>query len=183
MLKSASGAIAELCARSLQPPHSPWLDLATVSGPLTQEMLQKAAGGIVFVADLAGMGKLQQMNLAFALDRLEKQRHARLRHDEAGHGAGRCGLGQCAARPHRRGLAGLATAGGTWRRNPEIASLLLTHLAERGGADAPAVGERAQCAAHAPLAGRLAGAAGGGENLALTALEDEILAEDVGQVL
>ena len=44
MLKSAS-APSPNCARSLQPPHSPWLDLATVSGPLTQEMLQKAAAG------------------------------------------------------------------------------------------------------------------------------------------
>ncbi|HEX5802309.1 MAG TPA: response regulator, partial [Azospira sp.] len=44
LLKSASSVIAELCARSLLPPHAPWLDLAGASGPLTQEMLQKASG-------------------------------------------------------------------------------------------------------------------------------------------
>lgn len=56
----------------MQAPHAPWLDLAGVSGPLSQEILQKATGGVLFVADLAALGKLQQMNLAFALERLEK---------------------------------------------------------------------------------------------------------------
>jgi two-component system nitrogen regulation response regulator NtrX len=35
-------------------------------------MLQNASGGIVFIADLAQLGKLQQMNLVFALERLER---------------------------------------------------------------------------------------------------------------
>jgi two-component system nitrogen regulation response regulator NtrX len=35
-------------------------------------MLQNASGGIVFISDLAQLGKLQQMNLVFALERLER---------------------------------------------------------------------------------------------------------------
>jgi two-component system nitrogen regulation response regulator NtrX len=72
LLKGATGGMAEICARTLQPPRSPWLDLSSVSSALTQEMLEKISGGILFVPDLAALGKMQQMNLAFAVDRLEK---------------------------------------------------------------------------------------------------------------
>ena len=185
MLKSASSAIAELCARSLQPPHSPWLDLAAVSGPLTQEMLQKAAGGILFVADLAGMGKLQQMNLAFALDRLEKNNVMLI-----------CGT--------TKPVTALADAG--WDNTllvrvaevwlalpqltahvdeiPEIAALLLTHLAERG--EVP-MRQLSVSALNALRMHRWQGdwpeLQAAVKNLALTALEEEILAEDVSRIL
>ncbi len=185
MLKSASSAIAELCARSLQPPHSPWLDLAAVSGPLTQEMLQKAAGGILFVADLAGMGKLQQMNLAFALDRLEKNNVMLI-----------CGT--------TKPVTALADAG--WDNTllvrvaevwlalpqltahvdeiPEIAALLLTHLAERG--EVP-MRRLSVSALNALRMHRWQGdwpeLQAAVKNLALTALEEEILAEDVSRIL
>ena len=56
--------MAEICGRTLQPPRAPWLDLSSVSSALTQEMLEKASGGVLFVPDLAALGKLQQMNLA-----------------------------------------------------------------------------------------------------------------------
>ncbi|MDR0735952.1 MAG: response regulator [Zoogloeaceae bacterium] len=68
-IKGGTGVIVELCARTLQRPHSVWLDLLTYSGTLSQEMLQKTAGGLIYISDLAVMGKLQQMNLAFALER------------------------------------------------------------------------------------------------------------------
>ena len=66
------GGMAEICARTLQPPRAPWLDLSGVSSALTQEMLEKVTGGILFVPDLSALGKMQQMNLAFAVERLEK---------------------------------------------------------------------------------------------------------------
>lgn len=72
LLKNASGNIAEICARTLHAPKTPWLDLSASSEPLTQEMLENAAGGILFLADLSLLGKLQQKNLAYALDRLER---------------------------------------------------------------------------------------------------------------
>ena len=72
LLKSASGSIAEICARTLQTPKTPWLDLSASSAPLTQEMLENASGGILFISDLMLLGKLQQKNLVFALDRLDK---------------------------------------------------------------------------------------------------------------
>ena len=72
LLKNASGSIAEICARILHMPMTPWLELSASSEPLTQEMLANAAGGILFLADLSVLGKLQQKNLVYALERLEK---------------------------------------------------------------------------------------------------------------
>jgi DNA-binding NtrC family response regulator len=72
LIKGANGGMAEICARTLQLPRAPWLDLSEVSSALTQEMLEKITGGILFVPNLAVLGKMQQMNLSFAMERLEK---------------------------------------------------------------------------------------------------------------
>ena len=72
LIKGATGGMAEICARTLQAPRSPWLDLSGLSSALTTEMLEKVSGGTLFVPDLAALGKMQQMNLAFAIDRLER---------------------------------------------------------------------------------------------------------------
>ncbi len=185
LLKSACGGIAELCARSLQAPHVPWLDLSSSSAPLTQEMLQQATGGILFVADLAVLGKLQQMNLAFAVDRLEKYKLL---------------LIVACSRP----IKALAESG--WDTTllarlsevwlslpelaahpdeiPEIASLLLTQMAERG--DVPprhfSVGALNALRVHHwngdwPELQMVI------KNLALSSLEEEISAADVTRVI
>lgn len=185
LLKSASGSIAEICARTLQAPHTPWLDLSASSTPLTQEMLYSSEGGILFVSDLMQLGKLQQMNLVFALERLGKH-----------------SLQLIAA--STRPLAALVEAGwdpllvarlgevwvalpqlaGHADEVPEIAALVLAHLAERreiplrhlssGALNALRIhrwpGEWTELLATV-------------KNLALSALEDEISAEDVARVL
>ena len=132
LLRSASGSIAEICARTLQTPKTPWLDLCASSAPLTQVMLENAAGGLLFISDLMVLGRLQQKNLAFAIDRLEKYQ-----------------LQLVAAMP--RPLSALAEAGwdpslvarlgDVWVALPQlaghadevpvIASLVLAHLVER----------------------------------------------------
>lgn len=71
-LKDLHGGVAELCARTLQLPQMPWLDIATLANPVNQEVLQKVQGGVVFCGNLASLGRMQQMNLAFVLDRLDK---------------------------------------------------------------------------------------------------------------
>jgi len=185
LLKSASSAIAELCARSLQAPHAPWLDLAAASGPLTQEMLQKASGGIVFAADLANMGKLQQMNLAFAMDRLEKNNVMMV-----------CGTTKPVPALAEGGwdVAILTRVSEVWLslpqlsahadEIPEIAALLLSHLAERG--EVPprrfAVGALNALRMHR-WHGDWPELQAAVKNLALTALEEEILTEDVHRIL
>lgn len=68
-LKGGVGVIAELCARTLQRPNTPWLDLVECTETMNQELLQKTSGGLIYVSDLAALGRLQQMNLSFALER------------------------------------------------------------------------------------------------------------------
>jgi len=68
-LRGGVGVIAELCARTLQRPNAPWLDLVECTASMNQELLQKTLGGLIYVSDLAALGRLQQMNLAFALER------------------------------------------------------------------------------------------------------------------
>lgn len=72
LLRGVSGGMAEICARTLLSQQAHWRDLSTVTSVINQEFLQAASGGLLFVPDLAALGKLQQMNLAFALERLER---------------------------------------------------------------------------------------------------------------
>lgn len=185
LLRSSSGSIAEICARTLHTRNMPWLDLSATTSPLTREMLENASGGLLFVADLAQLGRSQQMNLAFALERLEKHKLQ---------------LIAASTRP----LTALAAAG--WDANmlarlgevwvalpqlaghadevPEIAMLLLAHLAERGEAPLRHFSSAALNALrmHA-WPGDWAELMTAVRNLALSALEEEISAEDVVRVL
>ena len=61
-------------ARSLLAPHAPWLNLSLESRAITQEMLEQHAGGVLFLPELFGAGRMTQMNLGFVLDRLAKYR-------------------------------------------------------------------------------------------------------------
>ena len=185
LLKSATGSIAEICARTLQSHKRPWLDLSASSAPLTQDMLENTAGGILFIADLTLLGKLQQMNLAFALERLD-------RHN----------LQLVAATP--RSLSSLAEAGwdpaliarlgDVWvglpqlsahiDEVPEIAALVLSHLVERN--EVPM--RRFSSAALNALRlhhwqGEWVELLAAVKNLALSALDEEISADDVGELL
>ncbi|MDR1275345.1 MAG: response regulator [Candidatus Accumulibacter sp.] len=74
LIRNAAGGIVEVGARALRTPRTPWIDLSNSSAPLTQAVLEDAAGGILFVPDLVALNKSQQKNLAFVLDRLEKYR-------------------------------------------------------------------------------------------------------------
>lgn len=185
LLKSASGGISEICARTLQAPHTPWLDLSASSTPLTQEMLESAEGGILFISDLMLLGKLQQMNLVFALDRLERYSMQ---------------LVAASTRP----VSALAEAGwdpmlvsrlgevwvalpqlaGHADEVPEIATLVLTHLAERGEIQLRRLSTGALNALRIySWPGEWGELLATVKNLALSALDDEITAEDVARVL
>jgi two-component system nitrogen regulation response regulator NtrX len=189
LLKGATGGVAEICARTLQPPRAPWVDLSSIASALSQEMLQKAGGGILFVPDLVTLGKLQQMNLAFALERIDRLNVQ---------------LIAASSRP----LAALAEAG--WDPKllsrlgevwiplpslanhadevPDIASLLLTHFIERGEVPARKFSSGAlnglrnhpwknhPDSAWMDLYALV-------KNLALTTLEEEISADDVARLV
>ncbi len=189
LLKGTTGGMAEICARTLQPPRAPWLDLSTVSSALTQEMLEKVSGGVLFVPDLALLGKMQQMNLSFAVDRLEKL-NLRL-------------IAATARSLSSLGESGwdnklLTRLGEVWismpplaghaDEVPEIASLLLTNFVERGEVQ-PRRFSTAALNALRTQPWKNQPEAGWSElfalvrNLALTALEEEITADDVLRVM
>ena len=73
-LRGAQGLIAEVGARSLLAPHAPWLNLSQEGRAITQEMLEQHVGGVLFLPELFGAGRMTQMNLSFILERLSKYR-------------------------------------------------------------------------------------------------------------
>ena len=185
LLKSASGSIAEICARTLHTPKTPWLDLLLSSAPLTQEMLVNAEGGVLFISDLTLLGKLQQRNLAYALERLEKYR-----------------LQLIAACPRPLAVlaevgwepALLARLGEVWVALPqlsghsddvpEIASLVLSHLVERNEVPSRQFSSAALNALRLHhWEGEWAELLATVKNLALAALEEDIAAGDVESLL
>lgn len=189
LLKGATGGMAEICARTLQPPRAPWLDLSSVSSALTQEMLEKVSGGVIFVPDLSVLGKMQQMNLAYAVERLDKLNLQ---------------LVAALARPlSSLGEAGwdsklLTRLGDVWialpslvghaDELPEIAGLLLTNFVERGEVQPRRFSTSALNALRTLPWKALPDASwtdlyGLVRNLALTSLDEEITADDVTRVM
>lgn len=185
LLRSTSGSIAEICARTLHTRNMPWLDLSATTSPLTREMLENASGGLLFVADLAQLGRSQQMNLAFALERLEKHKLQLIAATTRPLPA-LAAAGWDASMLARLGevWVALPQLAGHADEVPEIAVLLLSHLAERGEAPLRQFSSAALnvLRMHA-WPGDWAELMAAVRNLALSALEDEISAEDVTRVL
>lgn len=188
-LKGVSGGIAEICARTLLPPQAPWRDLSTLTQALTQDALQSAAGGVLFVPDLAALGKLQQMNLVFALDRLEKYNlqlvvgssKSLSALTEAGWDA------KLLARVGEIWIA-MPSLAGHADEIPEIAALLLAHFVNRGEVPTRRFSSSALNALrNLPWKNHHESAWGDlyvlVKNVALTALDEEIGPEDVERVL
>ncbi len=185
LLKSASGSIAEICARTLQAPKTPWLDLSASSMPLTQEMLENASGGMLFIADLMLMGRLQQKNLAFALERLEKY-HLQLVAAVSRPLTALVDAGWDQSLVARLGevWVALPQLSGHADDVPEIAPLVLTHLVERHGVPPRRFSSAALNALRLHhWQGEWVELLAVIRNLAVAALEDEISAEDVDNIL
>ncbi len=72
LLKAAHGSIAELCARTLQAPGKAFIDLCSAGQPLDLSALEQSSGGVLYVPELTQLSRLQQKNLAFAAERLER---------------------------------------------------------------------------------------------------------------
>jgi DNA-binding NtrC family response regulator len=72
MLRCGPSSFAELAARTLAVPGRRWIELAGIPGAITQEQLDAARGGVIHAGDIATLSRMQQKNLAFAVDRLER---------------------------------------------------------------------------------------------------------------
>jgi DNA-binding NtrC family response regulator len=185
LLRAGAAGFAELAARTLHPPGRAWVDLAADSNPITLDALQAAAGGVLWCEDLARLTRLQQKNLAFAGERLDKY-DLHLVAATSVDMAALVALGWDEA-PLRRLFEvwlGLPQLADVRDEIPEIAAHLLALLVESG--DAPA--RRLSTAAQNAL--RQHGWPGGyGElksvvkSLALAALDEEIGDDDVGRLI
>ena len=185
MLKTGPGSLAELAGRSLQAPGKAWLDLAGLGQPLALEMLEQAAGGMLFAGELSALSRLQQKNLAFALDRLEKfdlrlvaastQTPAEL---------AQAGFDEALARRLAEvslGAPGLAELND---EVPELAGQILGHLVEAGEVPLRQLSTAALNALrNHPWSGGYAELRNAVRSLALGALEEEIDGEEVSRLL
>jgi two-component system, NtrC family, nitrogen regulation response regulator NtrX len=74
LLRGERGMRAELFARLLAAPGAPFLAGGEMLAQSPSELLAKATGGILFIADLSRLGHAEQRNLEFLLARAEKHR-------------------------------------------------------------------------------------------------------------
>ncbi len=181
LLRSAPGGIVELAARTLHAPGKAWIDLAHDSTPLTLEALQAASGGVLYCEELARLTRLQQKNLVFAFERLEKF-GLRLVAATASEPAELAAHGweDAALRRLFDVWLGLPTLAQLKDEIPEVAAHLLLHLTEAGEVPLRRLSTSALNALR-----QHAWPGGYGElksavkSLALAALDEEIAAEDV----
>jgi DNA-binding NtrC family response regulator len=185
LLRSASGGIVELAARTLQVPGKAWLDLAANSEPLSIEVLEAASGGTLYCEELTRLTRLQQKNLLFALERLEKfnlRLVAATAHDMSALAAG--GWDEASLRRLAEVWLAMPSLAELRDEIPEIASHLLASLVEAG--ETPL--RRLSTAALNSLR-QHAWPGGYGElksalrSLALAALDEEIDSEEIRRVL
>jgi DNA-binding NtrC family response regulator len=74
LLRGERGMHAELFARLLAAPGAPFLVGVDVLAEPTAELLARAAGGILFIPELARLARAEQKNLDFVLSRAERQK-------------------------------------------------------------------------------------------------------------
>jgi two-component system nitrogen regulation response regulator NtrX len=186
MLRGEPGTQPEIFARLLAAPGAPFLSGSEFLADASTELLTRAAGGILFLPELARLARAEQRNLDFLLSRADKHKvrivsfssvDARVLVERAGYDpelAGR--LSELTLRlPPLREFA---------EDVPELAAQMLSQLVEARACPP----RRFAVAALNALRqhrwpGNLAELEHAVKNLAITALEEEVGAEDVERVL
>jgi len=74
LMRGPPGLMPELYARALQPAGAPWVGAAAGLADSSQDLLAQAAGGILFTEELASLSRVQQKSLAFIAGRAERQK-------------------------------------------------------------------------------------------------------------
>jgi DNA-binding NtrC family response regulator len=72
LLRGEPGLMPEIYARELQRPNTPWVGAGKVLSEAPQELLAQAAGGVLFIDELANLSKSQQRNLSFLFARPDR---------------------------------------------------------------------------------------------------------------
>ena len=160
-----------------------------MSSALTQEMLEKVTGGILFVPDLAVLGKMQQMNLAFAIERLEKLNLQLIAASVSSMTAlNESGWDSKLLTRLSEIWVAMPSLTGHGDELPEIASLLLSNFVERGEVPLRRLSTGALNALRSLPWKRQPESSWSDlyalvRNLAVTSLDEEISAEDVARVM
>jgi DNA-binding NtrC family response regulator len=186
LLRGERGMRAELFARLLAGPGAPFLTGGEMLAQPPSELLGKAAGGILFIADLSRLAHAEQRNLEFMLGRAEKHRVRVVsfspfdlrslaeKHDfdpELGARLGELTLKLPAVRDFAEDV-------------PDLASLMLAQLVEARVCPARRFAIAALNALrHYTWPGNLGELESVVKDLALSTLEEEVQLEDVERVL
>jgi two-component system, NtrC family, nitrogen regulation response regulator NtrX len=185
LLRSPLGGIVELAARTLEVPGKPWLDLTAYPEPLSLEMLAATVGGVLYCEELGRLTRLQQKNLVFALERLEKHNLrlvAGTSHDPAS--LSQSGWDDAGLRRLLEVWVVLPSLADLRDEIPEIASHLLVQLTESGetplrhftSSALNALRQHSWPGGYGELRSAV-------RSLALAALGEEIDAAEIGQLL
>jgi DNA-binding NtrC family response regulator len=185
LLRAPAASLVELTARTLQAPGKPWIDLSHDSNPLTLELLAQSNGGVLYCGELARLTRLQQKNLAFVLERLDKH-NLRLVVASTQDAAALAGLGweEDILRVLFDVSIGLPSFAELKDEVPDLATHILAQFVEAGEipnrrlsvAAQNALRQQAWPEGYAQLKSTV-------KSLALAALEEEISAEDVQHLL
>jgi two-component system, NtrC family, nitrogen regulation response regulator NtrX len=186
LLRGEHGMLPEMFARLLAAPGAPFLSGAELLVEASTELLARAAGGILFIADLSRLARGEQKNLEFLLARADKQKvrivsfspiDVRLLMERLGYDPGMVArLGELTLRlPPLREFA---------EDVPDLAAQMLAQLVEARACPPRRLSVAALNALrHHRWPGNLAELEHGVKNLAITSLEEEVGVDDVERVL
>jgi len=186
LMRGEKGVMPEVYARYLQQPDAPWIDAMHALHEGSQDVLQQAAGGVLFVEELALLSRNQQKHLAFFAARAEKinLRVVSFTAAEPKHLVASQGFDSALM----HALAGIVIALPPLRDHPEdipeIANLMLAQLVETRFCPPRTFSTGAlNVLRHFSWPGNLEDLAAVVRTMALTSLEEEIGAGDAERVL
>jgi two-component system nitrogen regulation response regulator NtrX len=188
LLTSESGTGADLCARFLHRPNTPWVEPDNLAGlssaPL--ELLEQAKGGLLFLKEIGDLNRLAQKGLLLLLSKLEKY-NVRLVCATSTPLADLAAQGVYDSRLYEL-LSGLCINVPPLREHrediPELATQILSRYIESGDVPLRQFTTAAlNCLRNYDWPGNLAQLTGTVHSLALTCASDEISADDVKRLL
>ena len=186
LMRGEKGVMPEIYARYFQQPEAPWIDAARALNDASQDTLQQAVGGILFVEELATLSKNQQKHLAFFASRAEKinLRLVSFTAEEPKHLVTARGFDPGLMQVLARIVIALPPLRDHPEDIPEIANLMLAQLVETRFCPPRTFSTAAlNVLRHFPWPGNLEDLAASVRTMALTSLEEVIGAGDAERVL
>jgi len=186
LLRGVPGVLPELFARLMQSSNAPWITASALLADAPNDLLTQAAGGTLFIEELATLAKGQQRGLAYVAERAERNKLRLITFTAQSPDALVETSGFDAALLARlSGVVVRLPALAEYAEDiPEIAAMLLAELVKGGRCPSRRFSPAALAALRsAPWPRDLESLAQTVRTVALTAIGEEIGADDVGRVL